>query len=117
MDYINYLRKLRMIGIFDPWKKDNGDYAEALLVPVDTALLECIDWANQDITRNEFLKYLKDNDILVFSNIDEYTKWKKNRNKPVKKFKRIISEERKNQLREHAKSMRDKLRATNLEKD
>ena len=115
MDYIGFLKKLRMIGVFEPWKKDNGDYAEALLVSVDTALLECNEWGKQDMSRSEFVTYLKNEDILVFSNIDEYSKWKKNKDKPRKKFKRVISEERRNQLRNHAKEMRDKLRSTNPE--
>jgi hypothetical protein len=90
---------------------------EALMVNTQIALDECNYWSNQDITRSNLVKELKDNDILVFSNIHEFTEWKKNRDKPKKKHKRVISEERRNALRNHAKEMRDKLRSTNPEKD
>lgn len=114
MDYIKYLTNLRMIGPFDPWKKDDGDISMALLVSVDNALAECIGWSNQEMSRGEFLTYLKTNDVLVFSNIEDFVKWKKDKSKPSgkKKFKRNISDERRNQLRNHAKEMRDKIRPT-----
>lgn len=114
MNYVSYLKSLRMIGQVDPWKMDDGTPAIALLVSVENALVECNGWANAEMTRNEFLSYLKANDVLVFSNIDEFVDWKKNKDKPSskKKFKRNISDERRNQLRNHAKEMRDKIRPT-----
>lgn len=117
MNYVKYLKNLRMIGPVDPWKLDDGSPAMALLVPVESALVECNAWGNQDMTRNDFLTYLKTNDVLVFKNIDDFVNWKKNKLKPSEKekFKRTISEERKNQLRNHAKEMRDKIRPTNSE--
>lgn len=102
-----------MIGPVDPWKKDDGSFAVALLVSVDNALTECNGWSRQDLTRSEFLSYLKDNDILVFSNIDEFVNWKKNKIKPSEgkpKFKRNISEERRKQLQNHASEIRGKIK-------
>lgn len=114
MNYVAYLKSLKMVGQVDPWKMDDGTPAIALLVSVESALAECIGWSNQDMTRSEFLAYLKANDVLVFSNIQDFVDWKKNKAKPSdrNKFKRNISEERKNQLRNHAKDMRDKIRPT-----
>lgn len=119
MDYVAYLKTLRMIGQFAPMKKDDGGFAEALLVSVEIALQECNGWSNQDLTRSEFLNCLKDNDILVFSNIEDFVNWKKEKSKPSegrKKFKRVISEERRNQLKKHAELMREKIRPTISEK-
>lgn len=109
MDYVTYLKGLRMIGQIDPLKKDDGTPAYALLVSVEPALAECIGWSKQNMTRKEFLAYLKENDILVFSNIEEFIKWKKTKIKPSemkKKFKRNISEERRNQLKNQINSVR-----------
>lgn len=118
IDYVSYLNNLRMIGPVDPWKRDDGSPALALLVAVDNALAECTDWSRQEITRSEFLNYLKDNDILVFSNIDEFVNWKKDKFKPSEgkpKFKRNISPERRKQLQNHASQIRDKIKPSTSE--
>lgn len=118
IDYVSYLKNLRMIGPIDPWKRDDGSPALALLVAVDNALTECLGWSKQEMTRNEFLGYLKDNDILVFGNIEEFVNWKKEKIKPSEgkpKFKRNISEERRKQLQNHASEMRSKLKPSTSE--
>lgn len=119
MNYVAYLKGLKMIGAFSPWRKDDGEPAEALLVAVEQALDECNEWSNQGMSRNDFLSYLKEQDILVFSNIENYINWKKGKGKPSDKpkFTRKISEERRNALKMHAKEMRDKIRPTNSEND
>lgn len=111
MNYVSYLKKMKMIGAFDPWKKIDGDPYCALLVAVDIALEECLSWSNQDMGRTEFLAYLKQEDILVFSNVEDFVLWKKNKHKPSekKKFTRKLSEERKLALKKHAEEMRSKL--------
>lgn len=114
MDYVKYLKSLKMIGQFYPWKKEDGVAAVALLVAVDIALAECNHWANQDLTRSELLTLLKAEDVLVFGNIEEYVKWKETGVLKTKsKYKRNISEERRNALKKHAEMMRDKIRPTN----
>lgn len=115
-NYVKFLEGLRMIGPFHPWKKDDGDVYKALLVPVENAQLECTGWSNQEMTRSEFLSYLKLQDVLVFGNVEDFVKWRKGEKKPSgKKFKRVISEERRIQLRNHAKSMREKIKASTSE--
>ena len=110
MNYISYLKKIKMIGEFDPWKTNNGKPYYALLVAVDIALEECKAWSKQDISRSEFLSHLKNEDVLVFGNVEDFVEWKKNRKNPsAKRFKRNISEERRNALRKHAEDMRSKL--------
>lgn len=118
INYVNYLKSLRMIGAVDPWKLDDGSPAHALLVSVETALVECNGWAKQEITRSELLNILRSQDILVFSNIDEFVNWKKDKVNPSgkKKFKRSISEERRKQLQNHASEMRSKLKPSTSEK-
>lgn len=119
MNYVAYLRGLKMIGAFSPWRKDDGEFAEALMVSVEIALSECNEWSNQGMTRSELLSYLKEHDVLVFSNIEDYVNWKKGKGKPSDKpkFKRTISEDRRNALKMHAKAMRDKIRPTTSEND
>lgn len=52
------------------------DRTEALLVPVDNALAECMAWGKQDITKHQFLKILEDKNVLVFRTIDDFAKTK-----------------------------------------
>ena len=116
-NYVTYLKNLKMIGQLDPWKDGEGEPLWALLVPVDNALEECKGWSKQEITRKEFITYLKDNSIMIFNSVDQFVDWKENKKKidkpERKKFTRNISEERRNQLKEHAKSIREKIRPTN----
>lgn len=120
LPYVKYLEKLKMIGAVDPWKMDDGSPAFALLVSVEIALAECNSWGNQQMKRSEFLSYLKAHNILVFSNIDEFVNWKKDKIKPSNdkpKFKRNISEERRKQLRNHASEIRGKIKPSTSEND
>jgi hypothetical protein len=80
-DYIGYLKRHSMIGPMHPWNKnDQAAPIMGLLVPVQSALDEIIGWTGQDITRNEFLAHLKENNISVFNNIDEFVNLK---SKPI----------------------------------
>lgn len=105
---VNLLKNYRMIGQLSPWNiKDEAEPVVTLLVPVETALSEYKDYFGQDITRNDFLKALKEAGVLVFNNIDEFVKIRDNlktinklTQKEKKKFKRSLSEERKKQLKE-----------------
>lgn len=112
---VEYLKKLKMIGQIDPWRRDDdGNPIYALLVPVDTAILE-IGGPDTTITRTEFLKCLKDANVFVFRNIDEFVKLRDSLRKVEKevkterkKFKREISPERRKALKDHAALIRDK---------
>lgn len=55
---------------------ERGDI-EALLVPVQVALDECNGWSNQDITKAQFLAYLRENDVEVFNSVEDFVKLKK----------------------------------------
>lgn len=120
MNYVGFLKSLKMVGQIDPLKKDDGTPAYALLVSVDIALQECNAWGNQDMARAEFLSYLRDSDILVFSNIEEFINWKKDKLRPSEvkaKFKRKISPERRKALQNHAQSIREKIKGSTSEND
>jgi|SRR6266853_2068136 len=94
-NYIDYLKIHLMLGQVDPWRKTLEDQPIfALLVSVDYALEECKSWSNQDILKQEFINYLKINDIYLFKNIDEFKAVKnKKETLRVEKKKREISTE------------------------
>jgi hypothetical protein len=86
-DYIGYLRMPRRpkskgvpyscIGPLHPARKsDPAEPIDGLLVPLQTALDECLLWSGQDVTKHEFVKYLKANDIFL-GNIEDFAKLKK----------------------------------------
>lgn len=110
-----FLRRFGMIGQIDPWRVDDeGRPIIALLVPVESALLEYNEWAGTDLTRTAFVSALKDDDVFVFRNIDEFVKLKEqNRNieKTIKNnkksFKREVSEDQKKILRDRMKKINE----------
>lgn len=112
IDYVRYLKGFRMIGQIDPWRADdNGKPIFALLVTVDVALAECIALSGQDMTRHEFLSYLKEQDVQVFKNVDEFANLKEGKVREVKakkNFKRKVSEETREKLRNRMKSINSK---------
>jgi len=100
-DFISYLKSHLMLGQVDPWRKTMEDEPIfTLLVTVDYALAECKSWSNQDISRQEFIDYLKINDIYLFKNIDEF--------KAVKEKKETLKVEKKK--RETSPELREKRR-------
>jgi len=106
-----------MVGqIYPAYRHDTSEPVIALLIPVNTAMEEYVSWSDQEITRHDFIKELRDNGVSVFNNIDEFVKVRDNLKemeklikKEKKKHKRNISEERRNQLKEHASSIRAKI--------
>lgn len=116
MNEVNRLKNCLMIGQIDPWRAyDNGDPVMTLLVSVEIAMAE-VEWKG---TRTEFLRMLSDDGVLVFRNVNEFSNWKESRKKEKKainpdkkKFTRKLSEERLNQLKEQAKLMNDKIKAS-----
>lgn len=90
-----------MLGQVDPWRKTMEDQPIfTLLVPIEYALEECKRWSNQEIPRQEFIDYLKINDIYLFKNVDE--------SKQVKEKKETLRVEKKK--REISPELREKLR-------
>lgn len=63
-----------MIGLIY-YDKSTGDKIDSILVPIDCALGEIQFWSGQDITRAEFVSYLKSNDIFM-GDIDDFAKLK-----------------------------------------
>jgi hypothetical protein len=113
-NYATYLKRRLMVGQVDPWRRtDDGKPIYTILVPVETAIKECEEWSGQDISRSEFINYLKLNDILCFRNVEEFKKLKEElkeiEEKPLKVRKRQISEEHREKLRNNAKKARSKL--------
>lgn len=104
-DYVAYLKKHLMVGQIDPWREtDEGNKIYTLLVPIETAIEECKAWSNQEFSRSNFINYLKVNDVLTFKNVEEFAKMKeeKEEKKEIvfkKGFKKQISEERREKLR------------------
>lgn len=110
-DFVEYLKKHWLVGQLDPWRRtDDGKPLFALLVPVDTALAECKEWSKIEISRAEFIDYLKLNDVLTFRNVDEFVKIKESKKKvdetPLKLKKRQLSEDHKEKLRNNIKKAR-----------
>jgi len=81
-DFVEFLQRRHFIGLIS---RD----MYALLVPIQNALEECLLWSGQDISRDQLLKYLKANDIHVFSDIDDFTKTKNEYQKTLKQRKEI----------------------------
>jgi hypothetical protein len=75
-NYTEFLKRRQFIGQVHPWNKNeqNNNPMMALLVPVQNAIDECNYWSGQDITREQFLTYMKNNNIYVFKNIDDFVK-------------------------------------------
>jgi len=90
-----------MLGQVDPWRKTLEDEPIfTLLVTVDYALEECKSWSNQDVSKQEFINYLKINDIYLFKNVDEFKAITEKKNTlRVEKKKREISPELREKLR------------------
>lgn len=120
-DYASYCKRHKLSGQVDPWRKTDTDKPiYALLVPVEMALEECKGWSGQDITRHEFLQYLKLNDTLAFKNIDEFAKFRDDREeerkaqpKP-KKHKRELTEEQRETRRIQMKEINESKKASIL---
>lgn len=114
-NYSEYLKRHLMIGQIDPWRVDiDGKPIYALLVPFDSALNECKEWSGQDLTRGELLQDMKENNIFVFRNVDEFGKIRdklreeeKLLKKEAKGHKKALSEERRKKLQEHAAKIRE----------
>jgi len=88
-----------MLGQVDPWRKTMEDEPIfTLLVNVDYALEECKSWSNQDISKQEFINYLKINDIYLFKNVDEF-KTVKEKKEPKQSTKKSMSQEQREILR------------------
>jgi len=91
-----------MLGQVDPWRKTLEDEPiYTLLLDLNTAYEECKRWSNQDISRQEFIDYLKINDIYLFKNVDEF-KTVKEKKKPKEssvKTKKSMSQEQREILR------------------
>jgi len=90
--YTKYLTKLKMIGPLDPWNKNETTRPIiGLLVPLETAISECVAWSGQDLSRSEFLRYLTDNGVHVFNTVDDFTKAKaQDRGAAPRKSKRLF---------------------------
>jgi hypothetical protein len=97
------------VGQVDPWRKyDDGKPIMALLTPVENALEECVAWSGQDMTREQFIKVLRNQGVLVFKNVDEFAKLREHREKEAKaekkarktrrKFSEAEIEKRRNQM-------------------
>ena len=66
-----------MVGQVYPWKKGSDEpRILALLVPIENALAECL-CLDQDLTKTRLTNLLKEEDIRVFKNIDEFVNLKK----------------------------------------
>lgn len=107
-DYAQYLKRHLMVGQVDPWRRtDEGKPLYTILVPLDVAIKECSEWSGQEIGRQEFINYLKLNDILCFKNINEFQKIKEELKEEQKEIqlkpKRTLSEEHKEKLRNSLK--------------
>ena len=102
-NFIEYLKRHLMLGQVDPWRKTLEDQPiYTLLVDINYALEECKRWSNQDIQRQEFVNYLKINDIYLFKNVDEFKNVKDKLTSEIKsttKTKRSMSLEQKETLR------------------
>lgn len=112
----SFLKSYKMLGqIWPVSKMDTTEPVIALLVPVDIAMKEYSGWSGEEVTKYDFIKSLKDSGVCVFKSLDEFVRYRDNlkglekivRNEK-KVFKRNISEERRNQLKEHAASIRAK---------
>lgn len=65
-NFIEYLRRHLLLGrLSPPSSGSNEPIIEGLLVPVETALAEISYWPGQDVTRGEFLRYLRSNNIFI----------------------------------------------------
>lgn len=118
-DYVGYLKRHFMVGQIDPWRSwEDGNKIYTLLVPVDTALEECLLWSNQEVSRKEFLSYLRNNGVIVLKDIAEFSKLKEVKADEEssipkgKTHKRKISEERREQLRKQVILMNEKKKAS-----
>ena len=94
-DYISYLKRHLMLGQVDPWRKtlDDGPIF-TLLVDLSTAIEECKLWSGQEIIRQEFINYLKINDIYCFKNANEFVAVKEKKETATKSKKSMSQEQR-----------------------
>lgn len=113
-DYATYLKRHLMAGQIDPWRKtDEGKPLYALLVSVDIAMEECLGWSKQELSKYQFINYLKVNDILVLSTPEDLSQIREERIEEVKvpKKKRAISdterERRRNRMLQIRESQKD----------
>ena len=101
-DFISYLKRHLMLGQVDPWRKTMDDNPIfTLIVDLNTAYEECKNWSGQDINKQEFINYLKINDIYLFKNINELNSVKEQREATsiAKKKKREYTPEQLEKLR------------------
>lgn len=114
-NYADYLKRHLMVGQVDPWRRtEEGKPMYALLVPFQNAYDECLLASKEKISKIEFSNQLKMNDILIFRNTDEFVRIKENLKYPQKETqlklkkdktpRKPMSEERKKELQERAKS-------------
>jgi len=96
----------------------------ALLVPVQNAMDEYQAQTGEEVTRKAFISLLKEQGVHVFNNLEDFDKFKNNLKKLEKEVKqnkvaqkRNISEERRNQLKEHASAIRAKIGASISQND
>lgn len=109
-NYAEYLKRRLLIGQIDPWRVDaDGQAFYTTLVPLETAMSECKEWSKQDINRKAFLNHLRNCNILVFSNIEDFTRHKANtKGNELVKPKKQISEEQRKILSERMKRINSK---------
>jgi hypothetical protein len=106
-NYADYLMRKLMVGQIDPWRRtDDGTPLYCLLTSVKEAMDECELWSKRKIDKSSFVDYLKINDILMITNVNEIEKVKK-----VKREKKELSPERLKTLQIQAEKMR-KLKGT-----
>lgn len=63
-NYLEFLKRHHFIGPIYPVKGDIEPII-SLLVPTETAMSEIQHWSGQEVTKNEFVKYLRQNNVFV----------------------------------------------------
>jgi len=102
-----------MVGQVDPWRSyDDGSKIYTLLTSVEVAMEECSAWSNQEFTRQAFIAYLRDNGVIVFKNVEEFVKLKEEPIMFKKGYKKKITEERREELRNKMVLMNEKKKAS-----
>ena len=116
-DYASYLKRHLMVGQVDPWRiDDQGKPYFALLVSLDTAMLECKGWSNQDISKTEFVNHLKVNNIWVLRDITELQQIREDRKEVIREEKEAKKRYKRNISEEARKARSERMRLLNNEK-
>ncbi len=71
-NYLEYLRRHGFVGALNPAQGDIEPII-GLLVPIEIAIGEIQLWSGQEVTRPEFVKYLKQNNVFA-GDIDQFEK-------------------------------------------